>query len=154
MHSDVRLRAPIELSGDDVEEALFEQTLDEAAVARAFGRLRGAAAERAAQELNHALKVDILDILAQGWSQVPPVRSAVERTALTQGPPAIINLDRHTIASTARVVLDTHVAQSALPPLHPEVWLPWQQLGSLEVAEQVVVVLGATQLRPLQEPPT
>jgi hypothetical protein len=117
MHSDVRLRVPITLSGDDVEEALFEQTLDEASVARVFGRLRGAA-ERAADELNRALKVDILEMLAQGWSQVPAVRIAVERSAVTQGPPAIINLDRHTIASTARVVLDTHVAQSALPPLH------------------------------------
>ena len=49
MRSDVKLRAPIEVTGDDVEKALFVQSLDEPAVARVLDRLRGAAAERAAE---------------------------------------------------------------------------------------------------------
>ena len=117
MHDDVRLRAPIEVTGDDVERALFEQSTDELAVARVFDRLRGAAAERAAEALNHALEVDIFEVLAQGWARVPAVRSAVQRSALMEVPPALVNLDRHNIASTSRVVLDSSVAQSALPPL-------------------------------------
>jgi hypothetical protein len=117
MGNDVKLRAPIEVTGDDVERALFEQSLDEPAVARVFDRLRGAASERAAEELNRALEVDIFEVLAQGWARVPAVRNAVQLSALVQGPPALVNLDRHDIASTSRVVLDSSVAQSALPPL-------------------------------------
>src|SRR4029453_3192060 len=117
MPNQVRLHSPIELTGDDVEKALVEQGKDESAVAQVFEQLRGAAAERAAEELNHALELDIFDILAQGWAQLPAVNTAVQLSAMTQAPPALINLDRHNITSTSRVVLDTHVAESALPPL-------------------------------------
>jgi hypothetical protein len=117
MRNDVKLRAPIEVTGDDVERALFAQSMDEPAVARVFDRLRGAASERAAEELNRALEVDIFEVLAQGWARVPAVRNAVQLSAMTQGPPALVNLDQHDIASTSRVVLDSSVAQSALPPL-------------------------------------
>ena len=117
MRNDVKLQAPIEVTGDDVERALFEQSMDELAVARVFDRLRGAASVRAAEELNRALEVDIFEVLAQGWAKVPAVRNAVQLSALTQAPPALVNLDRHNVASTARVVLDSSVAQRALPPL-------------------------------------
>jgi hypothetical protein len=115
--SQVRLHAPIEVSGDDVERALFEQSKDESAVARVFERLRGAAAERAADELNRALDVDMLDVLAQGWVQVPAMHRAVQLSALTRGPPVLVNVERHNIASTSHLVLDTRVAGSSLPPL-------------------------------------
>jgi len=117
MHNDVRLRAPIEVTGDDVEMALFVQSLDEPTAARVLDRLRGAAAERAAEELNHALDIDIFEMLAQAWARVPAVNTAVQLSALVQGPPALVNLDRHNIASTSRLVLDGSVAQRALPPL-------------------------------------
>jgi hypothetical protein len=117
MRNDVKLRAPIEVTGDDVERALFVQSMDEPAVARVFDQLRGAASARAAEELNRALEIDVFEVLAQGWAKVPAVRNAVQLSALTQGPPALVNLDQHDIASTSRVVLDSTVAQSALPPL-------------------------------------
>jgi hypothetical protein len=117
MRNDVKLRAPIEVTGDDVERALFEQSMDEPSVARVFDRLRGSASERAAEELNRALEVDIFEVLAQGWARVPAVRNAVQLSALTQGPPALVNLHQHDITSTSRVMLDSSVAQSALPPL-------------------------------------
>ena len=113
----VRLHAPIEVSGDDVERALFEQGKDETAVARVFERLRGAAAERAAEELNRALDVDVLDVLAQGWVQVPAMHRAVQLSALTRGLPELVSVERHNIASTSHTVLDTRVAGSSLPPL-------------------------------------
>ncbi len=117
MHNGVRLSAPFELTGDDVERALFEQSKDELAVAREFDRLRGAAAERAAEELNHALEVDLFEVLAQGWVRVPAVRAAVQLSTLMERPPALVKLDRHNIASKSRVVLGSSVGQSSLPPL-------------------------------------
>jgi hypothetical protein len=113
----VRLHAPIKVTGDDIERALFEQSKDESAVARAFERLRGAAAERAADELNRASDVDVLDVLAQGWVQVPAMHRAVQLSALTLGPPVLVKVERHTIASTLQLVLDTRAAGSKLPPL-------------------------------------
>jgi len=117
MHNEARLHVPIEVTGDDVERALFEQSKDESAVAQVFERLRGAAAERAACELNRALAVDIFDVLAQGWAQAPAVHRAVQLSALTRGSSMLINVDWHNITSTSHVVLDTHVTESALPPL-------------------------------------
>ena len=117
MRNDVKLCTPIEVTGEDVERALFEQSMEEPAVARVFDRLRGVASERAAKELNRALEVDIFDVLAQGWVRVSAVSNAVQLSALMQAPPALVKLDRHNIASTSRVVLDSSVAQSALPPL-------------------------------------
>jgi hypothetical protein len=114
----VRLLTPIELSGDDIERALFEQSRDESAVARVFERLRGAAAESAADELNRALNVDILDVLAQGWVQVPVMHGAVQLSAVTRGPPVLVKVDvPHSIASTSHLVLETREAGSALPLL-------------------------------------
>ena len=117
MHNQVRLHVPIEVTGDDFERALLEQSKDDSAVARVFEQLRGAAAERAARELNRALAVDIFNVLAQGWAQVPAVHTAVQLSALTRGPSALVDVDRHSISSKSRVVLDTSVAESALPPL-------------------------------------
>ena len=117
MHNQVKLHVPIEVTGDDVETALFEQSKDESTVARVLEQLRGAAAERAAKELNRALAVDIFDVLAPGWAQVPAVHRAVQLSALTRGPPTLVNVDRHNITSTSLVVLDTSVTEGALPPL-------------------------------------
>ena len=118
MGNDVRLREPLHVTGDDVERALFEQSMDELAVAHMFDRLRGVASERAAEELNHALEVDIFEVLAEGWAKVPGVRNAIQLSALVKGPPALVNLDWHNIISKSHVVLDSSVAQSALPPLN------------------------------------
>ncbi len=100
LHGRVRLHAPIEVGGEDVEKALFEQSKDESAVAPFFERFRGAAAERAANELNRALDVDMLDVLAQGWVQLPAMHRSVQLSALTRGPQVLINVERHTISST------------------------------------------------------
>jgi len=117
VHNQVRLHVPIEVTGDDVERALVEQSKDEPAVARLFERLRGAAAERAAKELNRALEVDIFDVLAQGWAQVAAVQRAVQLSALTRGPPTLVEVEWHNVESTSLVVLDTSMTERALPPL-------------------------------------
>lgn len=117
MNNGIRLRAPIEVSSNDVEQAWREHAHAEPAVARTAPHLDDAAATAAANELNRALAIDIFEVLAQGWARVPAVRNAVQLSALMEGPPAIVNLDRHNVTSTARIVLDSRVAQSALPPL-------------------------------------
>lgn len=114
----VRLLAPIEVSGDCIEKALSERTRVDSGFAPVLERLRGAAVQRAAAELNRALDIDILDVLAQGWVQVPAMHDAVQLSAVTRGPPVLVDVDgRHTIASTLRIVLDTRSAGSPLPPL-------------------------------------
>ena len=118
MDNDVKLREPLHVTGDDVERALFEQSMDELAVAHMFDQLRGVASERAAEELNRALEVDIFEVLAEGWAKVPGVRSAIQLSAMVKGPPALVNLDWHNIISRSEVVLDSSVGQSALPPLN------------------------------------
>jgi hypothetical protein len=117
MNKAIRLRAPIDISSDDVEKTLLEHAKDEPAVSRAYEYLRGAAAERAADELNHALDINAFELLAQGWAKVPAVRNAIQLSALTSGPPGIVRLDQHNIASTSYPVLQIHVAQDALPEL-------------------------------------
>ena len=108
MHNDVKLRAPMEVTGEDVEMALFVQSLDEPAAARVLDRLRGAAAERAAEELNHALDIDIFEVLAQGWARAPAVNTAVQLSALVQGPPELVTLagttsPRHRVSCSTAV---------------------------------------------------
>jgi hypothetical protein len=118
MANDIKLRAPLQVTADDLERMLFEQSMDELAVAQVFDQLRGVASERAAEELNRALDVDIFEVLAEGWSKVPGVRNAIHLSALVKGPPALVNVDRHDIVSKSRVVLDSSVGQSVLPPLN------------------------------------
>ena len=110
-HQQARLLAPIEVGGDSIERALYEQGKDESADARVVERLCGDTAELAADELNRALDVDILDLLAQGWVQVPAVHGAVQLSAVTRGPPVRVTIDvPHSITSTSHVVLDTRMA--------------------------------------------
>jgi hypothetical protein len=149
MRDEVRLHTPIEVTREDVENILVEHCEDEAAVAQVSEQLHGAA-ERAAEALNHALSVDIFDLLAQGWAQVPAVQTAVQLSALTQRPQTLINLDQHEIASTSHVVLDTHVAEQALPPLQ----FTLELLADIESATLAadkgridVVALGAASVR-------
>ncbi|HZA96909.1 MAG TPA: hypothetical protein VE421_12285 [Burkholderiaceae bacterium] len=118
MANDIKLRAPLQITGGEVERALFEQSMEELAVAQVFDRLRGVASGRAAEELNRALEIDIFEVLTEAWARIPAVSSAVHLSALVKGPPALVNVDRHDITSNFRIVLESSVGQSALPPLN------------------------------------
>jgi hypothetical protein len=117
MNNSIKLRAPIDVSRDDVEKALLAQAKEEPAVSDACEYLRSSAAERAAAELNRALDIDAFELLAQGWAKVPAVRNAVQLSALKPGPPGIVRLDPHNITSTSYPVLQIDVAQESLPQL-------------------------------------
>lgn len=117
MSSGIKLQTPINVSSDDVERALLEQSKDEPQVARVYEQLCGSAAQRAADELNRALAIDAFETLARGWASVPTVRNAVQLSALMSAPPAILRLEQHTLTSMSTLVLESHIADTALPPL-------------------------------------
>ncbi|MBC8117958.1 MAG: hypothetical protein H7X75_00085 [Burkholderiaceae bacterium] len=116
MLEDIKLASSITVAPDDVERALLEHARDEPAVARVCGSLR-MNADLAADELNLALDVDVLEVFSRAWVTVPPVRRAVQLSALTAAPPAIIRLDEHVIRSTSYPVLGVNVAGDSLPEL-------------------------------------
>ncbi len=89
----IKLHMPITVSSGDVERALIEQAKDEPKVARAQERLRGSSAQRAADELNRKLDIDVFDMLSRGWASVPSVRSALQLSAMMPGPPTIVRLE-------------------------------------------------------------
>ena len=117
MSSALKLHAPITVSSEDVERALTEQAKEEPEIARAQEQLRGPAAQRAADELNRALDIDAFDMLSRGWALVTSVRNAVQLSAMMPGPPAIVRLEQHNITSTSTLVLESHLGETALPPL-------------------------------------
>ena len=117
MNNGIKLRAPIDVSSDDVEKALLELAKDEPAIARAYDHLRGPAIQLAADRLNEVLDINAFDLLASGWANVPAVRNAVQLSVLMPGPPAIVRLDQHNITSTSYPVLNINAAPSALPAL-------------------------------------
>ncbi|HVE89141.1 MAG TPA: hypothetical protein VNA44_05515 [Burkholderiaceae bacterium] len=117
MVSSIKLRAPISVTGGDVEKALFEQAKEEPSVARAYEQLTGVPAQRAADQLNQALNVDAFDVLSRGWAEVPAVRNAVQLSALVPGPPSIVRLEQHTMTSNSTLVLESQLEDAALPPL-------------------------------------
>jgi hypothetical protein len=123
MSSGIKLQTPINVSSDDVERALFEQAKDEPQVAHVYEQLRASTAQRAVAELNRVLDFDAFQILARGWASVPSVRNAVQLSALISGPPTILRLEQHNITSTSALVLESHVADTALPPLRLELQL-------------------------------
>jgi len=117
MNRAIKLRAPIKLSSENVERALFEQAKEEPEVARLREQLSGPSAQRAADELNRVLDIDAFEILSRGWASVTSVRNAVQLSAMMPSPPAIVRLEQHNMTSTSTLVLESHVAGRALPPL-------------------------------------
>ena len=116
MASHLKLRVPVHISSEDVEKAWLEQARRVPAVSRAYDDLRSAAAQ-AADRLNQALEIDMSDWFTRGWAAVGEVRDAIQRGLLSPGSPEIIRLDRHTLASTSYLALNTEVDRSALPEL-------------------------------------
>jgi hypothetical protein len=117
MSSAIKLQAPITVSSGDVERALIEQARDEPEVARLQEQLLGSSAQRAADELNRALDIDAFELLSRGWGSVTSVRNAVQLSAMMPGPPAIVRLEQHNVTSTSTLVLESHLGETALPPL-------------------------------------
>ena len=117
MSSAIKLRTRITVSSEDVKRALFEQAREEPEVARTHQQLREPSAQHAADELNRALDIDAFEMLARGWASVTSVRNAVQLSAMMPAPPAIVRLEQHNMTSTSTLVLESHAAGRALPPL-------------------------------------
>ncbi len=130
MNSGIKLQAPVSVSSEDVERAWFEQSKQKPEVARMHELLRGQNAQRAADELNRALDIDVSEVLSRGWASVTAVRNAVQLSAMMPGPPAIVRLEQHNITSTSTLVLESHAANRELPALQ----LALQLIASVQSA--------------------
>jgi hypothetical protein len=117
MSSAIKLQTPITVSSEEVMRALTEQAKEVPEVGRARGQLRGISAQRAADELNLALDINVFEMLARGWASVTTVRSAVQLSAMMPGPPTIVRLEQHNVTSTPTLLLESHLGDTALPTL-------------------------------------
>ena len=121
MRNGVRFERPIEVSTSDVEKALFaysrdQHAADDAAATATYERMR-TCAQRATDELNQTLDIDVFEWLSRAWVTVPSVRRAVQLSRLAPGPPALIRLDEHSITTTSDLLLGIQMDERELPEL-------------------------------------
>lgn len=116
MSESLRLAELIAIAPADVERALAEQAKDETAVALVQRQLTGLPATLGAEELNRALDVDVLTLLAPAWSRLDAVRDAARRAA-ADSERAVITLGPHEVTSVQHPVLTLTMAHVPLPEL-------------------------------------
>lgn len=117
MSNPLKLREPVDVSPRQIERALAEAARAEPSIARSLDAVRGAAAQRAAGELNRVLDIDLFELLAEGWSKVRSVRNALQLSELMPGPPVLVRLEQHHVTSTLIPVLRIDVGDDTLPEL-------------------------------------
>lgn len=107
----------IEFSQDDIERAINEQAQDDNAVAQASAHIAGFAAGVAATQLNTALDIDVLELVAKAWSKVKNVRDAAAKSREIPGEAVIVNLGKHDFTHNCQPVISVRVADVPLPEL-------------------------------------
>jgi hypothetical protein len=116
MSEGLRLAQLIAIAPADVERALAEQAKDETAVALVQKQLAGYPASLGAEELNRALDVDLLTLLAPAWGKLEAVRDAARR-ASPASERTVVTLGPHELTSVQHPVLTLTMAQVPLPEL-------------------------------------
>ena len=116
MSDTLRLSELIDITQDDVERALAEQSKDETAVALVQRQLIGYAASLGADELNKALEEEVITLLAPAWTRVQAVREAARRS-MESNERAVVTLGTHEVTSQQHPVLTLTMAQVPLPEL-------------------------------------
>lgn len=116
MSKGLRLAQLIAIAPADVERALAEQAKEDTAVALVQKQLAGYPANLAAEELNRALDVDVLTLLAPAWGRLDAVRDAARR-ASPASERTVVTLGPHEITSVQHPVLTLAMAQVPLPEL-------------------------------------
>jgi hypothetical protein len=106
MSATVCLRDLIELSKDDVEDAMKQHAADTGGTS-----LAGFAASVGADVLNKELDNDFADALAVGWTKVQTVREAARRSLEHPGEDTLVTLGQHDLTSTHYPVLTISVAR-------------------------------------------
>lgn len=116
MSGTLRLSELIEITPDDVERAIAEQAKDETSVALVQRQLVGYAASLAADELNKALDVEVIRVLAPAWAGVQAVRDAARRS-MESNERTVVTLGTHEVTSEQHPVVTLSMAQIPLPEL-------------------------------------
>jgi hypothetical protein len=116
MKETLRLSELIDITQDDVERALAEQAKDETSVALVQRQLVGYAAGLAAEELNKALDVEVIRVLAPAWASAQAVREAARRSMETNER-TVVTLGTHEVTSEQHPVVTLTMAQVPLPEL-------------------------------------
>lgn len=116
MSEALRLAELIAIAPADVERALAEQAKDETAVALVQRQLSGMPVSLGADELNRALDVDVLTLLAPAWGRLDAVRDAARRTS-ADGDRTVVTLGPHEVTSIQHPVLTLTMARVPLPEL-------------------------------------
>jgi hypothetical protein len=116
MSETLRLSELIEITRDDVERALAEQAKDENSVALVQRQLVGYAASLAADELNKALDIEVIRLLATAWAGAQAVRDAARRST-ESNERTVVTLGSHEVASEQHPVVTLTMAQVPLPEL-------------------------------------
>lgn len=116
MSETLRLAELIEITPDDVERAIAEQAKDETAVALVQRQLGGYPATLAAEELNKAIDVEVVRLLAPAWATAQAVRDAARRS-VESSERTIVTLGEHEVTSEQHPVLTLTMAQIPLPEL-------------------------------------
>ena len=116
MSQTLRLSELIEITRDDVERALAEQAKEETSVALVQRQLVGYAASLAADELNKALDVEVIRLLATAWAHAQAVRDAARRST-ESNERTVVTLGSHEVTSEQHPVVTLTMAQVPLPEL-------------------------------------
>jgi hypothetical protein len=118
MTAAVTLRALLDLNRADIERALEEQARYEGAEhARALAHVVGFVAGIGAGELNKALDVDVVELLARAWAGADAVRDAARDSRSTPGERTLMALGPHEFTHRCEPVLRLVVADKPLPAL-------------------------------------
>jgi hypothetical protein len=116
MSETLRLCDLIDITQDDVERALAEQAKEETSVALVQRQLVGYAASLAADELNKALDIEVIRVLAPAWAGVQAVRDAARRS-MESNERTVVTLGTHEVTSEQHPVVTLSMAQVPLPEL-------------------------------------
>lgn len=107
----------LRIDAHDVERALAAQAREDPSVSMVQRQLAGLPSRIGAERLNEAMAVDVFDLLAPAWAEVPAVREALARSAKAPSRSSVVTLGAHEIVATVRPILALSMAQAALPEL-------------------------------------
>ncbi len=107
----------LELSPDDVHEALQAEAQSKSAPAGLLEKVASLGEAVGAKELNEALEVDAIELLAQGWTKLRDVSDAVRKSRASPDTTTMVTLGEHKVTADCQPVLEIKLADLTLTEL-------------------------------------
>lgn len=107
----------LELSPDDVHEALQAEAQSKSAPAALLEKVASLGEAVGAKELNEALEVDAIELLAQGWTKLRDVTDAVRKSRASPDTTTMVTLGEHKVTADCQPVLEIKLADLTLTEL-------------------------------------